>query len=278
MTDTWIFNSDGSADFSGTVHFPAGSNIASGAGVVVFGPNGAVASFPAIFKGDPGDAPTVTWTMSQVAYGSSLPSTNPVVVFTPASGLTPPNYDLTFYVNAGSPGASAANTLISPQPSDLDGSPADGYLIGYSSSLSEAQWQPIPVGNYYFDGSISATSSNTNAVKNLSSIAIASQPFDWWPEISAATNVIGASDTRVDLVARIGSTSGTICGYGYGQAGSSPPPVSAGPYGLAVGAGTIISAGSGATIYLNAENQTSSANPWNTTSSSFFQVKVVSVP
>jgi hypothetical protein len=239
--------------------------------------NGVSTNFPALATGPPGPSPTFTFTTTQVAHGSSLPNPNPAVVFTPASGATPPNYAITTYVNAGQDGAAAANTLISPQPSDLEGTPAAGKIIGYSVADSKAQWQPKPVSNWYW-ATPAATSSNNTASKNLASISVPSQPFDWWPEVLAQTTVVGAVDTRVDLVARVGSTSGEICGYGYGAPGAAPPPIATLPYGLAVGSANIITAGSGATIFLNAENKTASVAAWNTTSSTTFAVRPSPVP
>ncbi|OBG71324.1 MULTISPECIES: hypothetical protein [unclassified Mycobacterium] len=276
MTSTWTQNADGSVDFNGTVRFPAGTNLASGVGIVIFGPDGGIANFEGIAKGDPGVSPTMTFQTVQVAAGTTLPSPNPAVVFTPASGDTPPNYAVTMYVNAGATGAAGGTEILTA--TDLEGTAAAGYLIGYSAADSKAKWLPIPVGGWYLAESIAATASNTNALKNMSSIAIGAQPFDWWPEVFAQAQVIGATDTRVDLVARINSTTGDICGYGYGAAGAAPPPVIALPSGLVAGSDNIIPAGEAATIFLNAENQTDSDNPWNTTTSASFQVKVNPVP
>jgi hypothetical protein len=265
--------------FNGSVTFPAGTNLATGAGVCIFGPNGGTTNFGAIATGSPGVSPTITATTVQVASGTSLPSPNPAVVFTPASGSTPPNYAFTFYVNAGAAGTTGANTLISPAPSDLEGTPLAGYMIGYNSTDAKAQWQPKLVGNWYYNNSMSASASNTTAVKNMGSLTVPVLPFAWWPEVYAQANIVGAVDTRVDLIARIGTTTGTICGYGYGATGATPPPTVLFSQGLAVSSSNIIAAGAGpTTIFLNAENQTASANPWNTTSSSWFQVKACAVP
>lgn len=270
---------DGSVDFNGTVRFPNATNLASGAAVVVFGPNGATASFPAVSKGDTGLSPTLTFAQVQVAYGTSLPGTNPAVVFTPGSGSTPDNYAITTYLNAGATGSTGTPSILTA--SDLEGTAQGGYVIGYSNTDSMAQWQPKLCGGYFFTNTFSATSSNTVALKSITSITISALPFAWWPEVSGQVNVIGAVDTRVDLVARINSTSGNVCGYGMGLAGAAPPPPVLQPYGLTTGSNTI-AAGSAATIFFNAENQTASSNPWNTTSggvsSGYFSVKVAPVP
>lgn len=272
--NTWTQNADGSLSFFGYVTFPAGANTASGAGIVIFGPFGGVANFPIAAEGPPGPSPTFTVTVVQVAAGTTLPSPNPATTFTPGAGDTPPNYDLTIYVNAGAAGESTSAILTA---TDLEGTPAAGYMIGYDADEEMAQWQAIPGGGYYFTNSVSATASNTTARKPLTSILCAALPYDWWPEVSGQNNVVGAVDTRVDLVARINSTTGDICGYGYGAAGAAPPPAALAPYGLYAG-NNVIPAGSAATIFFNAENQTSSANPWNVTSSAFYSVKQVPVP
>jgi hypothetical protein len=271
VTSTWTTNSDGSVTFNGTVTFPAGTNTATGAGVVIFGANGGTTNFPAASTGPAGVSPTFTTAMVQVANGTALPSPNPAVVFTAASGSTPPNYALTFYVNSGATGSSSTSILTA---SDLENSAQAGYTIGYNATTSKASWQPKLNGGWYYTNTISATASNTTSTKAMTSITIPSQPFSWWPHVHAYGNVVGAVDTRIDLVARINSTTGVECARGLGAVGSSAPPIVAIPNGLYSGSGNIISAGSPATIYLNAENQNSSANPWNTTSSAFFQVKV----
>lgn len=276
MTSTWTQNADGSVDFNGTVRFPAGTNLASGVGIVIFGPDGGFANFGAIAKGDPGVSPTLTFQTVQVAAGTALPSPNPAVVFTPGSGDTPPNYAVTTYVNAGATGEPGGTEILTA--TDLEGTAAAGYMIGYSAADSKAKWQAIPLGGWYYGGTIAATASNTNSVKPLDSIAISARPYDWWPEVFASAQVIGAVDTRVDLVARVNSTTGPICGYGKGATGATPPPVQAIPNGLAAGSDNIIPAGQAATIFLNAENQTDSANSWNTDASTTFQVRPSPVP
>lgn len=276
MTDTWTNNPDGSTLFNGSVLFPAGFNSASGFGIVIFGPNGGVASFPAAVQGPAGLSPTFTCSYVEVAVGDALPGTNPAVAFTAGSGDTPDNYALTFYGHAGATGADGSSVILTA--TDLEGTAQAGYMIGYSAADSLAQWQPIPQANWYFSGSISATSSNTSPQKQITSILVPAQPSAWWPEVKAQATVVGAVDTQVDLVARVNTTGGEICAYGYGAPGASPPPVAVDPYGLAVGTSNIVAANTAATIYLMAENQTSSSNPWNTTTRSFMQVRPNPVP
>lgn len=62
-------------------------------------------------------------------------------------------------------------------------------------------------------------------------------------------------------------------------AGASPPPVLAFEQGLSVGSANITAAGVGpTTIFLNAENQTDSPNPWSVPAGAWLQVHPEFVP
>lgn len=274
--NTWSTNPDGSATFNGSVWFPAGFNKASGAGIVVFGPGGGKASFPAVQPGPPGPATKFTFQMVPVAYGTALPSPNPQVVATEwdAAG-DPVALDLTFYVPGG-PAGQDGQTTISQILGGI--SAAAGYMIGWDAANGEAQWQPIPVGAWQYATGIAASASNSNSQKQIAAIQVQPQLLAWWPEVLAQGNVIGAVDTRVDLVARVGGPTGEICAYGYGNPGASPGTVTAIASGLGPGSANIVPAGQAATIYLYAENKTSSANDWSTTASCSMQVRPSFVP
>lgn len=151
-------------------------------------------------------------------------------------------------------------------------------MIGWDPGSGQAQWQPVPVGNWYYATGITASASNTNSQKQIGAIQVPAQLQAWWPEVQAQANVIGAVDTRVDLVARVNGPSGQICAYGYGNPGASPGTVYAIASGLGPGSANIVPAGQAATIYLYAENKTSSANQWSTTASCTFQCRPSFVP
>lgn len=274
--NTWSVNPDGSTTFNGSIWFPAGFNNASGAGIVVFGPGGGKATFPAVQPGPPGPATKWAISMVPVAYGTPLPSPNPEVVATEwDSEGNPVALSLTFYNWAGPAGQDGQSVI----PATLDGVAAKaGYMIGWDAENNTAQWQPAPVGAWQYATGIVASASNTNSQKQIGSIQVQAQAQAWWPEVQAQGNVIGAVDTRVDLVARVGGTAGEICAYGFGNPGVSPGTVYAIASGLGPGSANIVPAGQAATIYLYAENKTSSANDWSTTASCSFQVRPSFVP
>lgn len=274
--NTWSVNPDGSTTFNGSIWFPAGFNSASGAGIIVLGPGGGKATFPAVQPGPPGPATKFTISMVQVAYGTPLPSPNPVVTPTEWDSYgNPVALNAVFYVNAGQSGADGQSII----PATLDGVAAQaGYMIGWDEENNTAQWQPLPIGGWQYATGIAASASNNNSQKQIGAIQVAAQQRAWWPEVQAQANVIGAVDTRVDLVARVGGTAGEICAYGYGNPGAAPGTVYAIANGLGPGSANIVPAGQAATIYLYAENKTSSANQWSTTASCSFQVRPSFVP
>jgi hypothetical protein len=283
--NTWTVNSDGSVTFNGTVNFPAGTNLASGAGIAIFGPNGGNTNFPAVEQGTPGLPPILNFTVTQVAFGTALPSPNPAVTQVTAGGAgVASEYNVTIFVNAGEPGTATVDT--STLLAAIEGTAASLFDIGFDVTNNELQWQPKLVGNWYYSGTVGATSSTTVAVKPMTSIAVPAQTYAWWPEVAGYGTIVGAVDTQVDLVARLNSSSpassgssvGAECGRGKGAVGATPPPLAVVPNMLAVGSDNIVAAGSAATIFFNAENQTSSSNPWNTTSAAFFQVRPSPVP
>lgn len=274
--NTWSTNPDGSVTFNGSVWFPAAFNNASGAGIVVFGPGGGRASFPGVQPGPPGPAVKFTFQMIPVAYGTPLPSPNPEVVETEwDSNGDPVALSLTFYNWAG-PAGQDGQTTISQVLGGVTA--AAGYMIGWDPDSGQAQWQPVPVGNWYYATGIVASPANTNSQKQIGAIQVPAQLLAWWPEVKAQANVVGAVDTMVDLVARVSGPSGQICAYGYGNPGASPGTVQAISYGLGPGSANIVPAGQAATIYLYAENQTASANQWSTTARCSFQVRPSFVP
>lgn len=269
----------GSIMYSGPVLFPAGTDTSTQVGVAIFGPNGATTNFPAVQAGASGLSPIITASLVQVAYGTALPTPNPAVTLvTPGGPGVASVYNMVFYLNAGAPGTTSAFQL--QNATDLSGTAVTGWgpVVTGTSPTTFGYAPQLGSGLYYSVTGGSATSSTVASPKNLTAIGIAAKPYAWWPVCKLQAQVVGAADTRVDVVARLTSTTGQIVGYGLGQAGVSPAPAILHEQGLAATGPQIVPAGTAATIYFNAENQTSSVNAWSVAAGWFASVKVTPVP
>lgn len=274
----WVQNPSGypsgSVMYSGPVLFPAGTDTSTQVGVAIFGPNGATTNFPAVEAGVSGLPPIINVSYVQLAHGTSLPAPNPAsTLVSPGGPGIAAVYDWVIYGNVGADGATSAFALHNA--TDLAGTAAIGMVPTVSGIGPTAFTLKTPPAVKWFTvGSVGATASNVNTIKNITSVSIPDQPTDGWLEIYAQALTIGAVDTQVNLVARIGNYStGTIISTGLGQAGASPAPTVLQPQGLSASTG-IITAGSGpTTVFLNGENQTPSANSWNIAAGTLFSVK-----
>jgi hypothetical protein len=219
--------------------------------------------------------PIINVSFVQLAYGTSLPTPNPAsTLVSPGGPGVAAVYDWVFYGNAGAPGTTSAFALRNA--TDLTvGTPVIG-MVPTVSGTGPTVFTLItpPAVKWYPGGTIGATASNVNTIKNISSIAIPAQTSAGWLEIYAQALTVGAVDTQVNLVARIGNyTTGTIISTGLGQAGASPAPTILQPQGLSASLGVIAAGVGPTTVFLNAENQTSSANVWNVAAGTLFDVK-----
>ena len=259
--------------YSGPVLFlPSNDAANTGMGILVLGPGGGRSNFPIAAQGLPGQSIVID---SSTAIPLSAGS-DPTFVFTLVSPGGPgvaAHYTVQAGVPAGTPGATSAFALASA--TDLSGTAAVG-MVPTVSSLGPVAFMLTtpPAVTWSSAGPFAATASNVNTIKNLGSLAISGKAFGWWIEVSAQANVIGAVDTQVNLVARLGGSANTfpIISYSLGQAGASPAPTLLIPQGLSSSAG-IVAASTSATIFLNAENQTPSVNPWNVAAGSWLSVK-----
>ena len=280
----WVENPsgypNGSWMYTGPVLFlPSNDAANTGMGVMILGPGGGKANFPIMQEGPAGESIVIdSATATALAYTAS-----PTVAFTqvsPGGSGVAAHYTVALGIPAGTPGSASAFEL--QNATDLTVGTAAIGMVPTVSSLGPVAFTLTapPVVTWYSTptsggGSIGATASNVNTIKNLASLAIPSKPFAWWPEIYAQCLTVGAVDTQVNLVARLGGSANTfpIISIGLGEAGASPAPTVLQPQGLTNSVG-IVAASTAATIFLNAENQTSSANAWSVAAGALFGVKV----
>lgn len=277
--------------FDGTITVANGFNPESGVAYLILTPSGGYGSLPFLATGDSGLPPEFpSIKMTEVDPAESLPLVNPVVTMVDPGGPGKASkYTLEFFVHSGARGATGAITISGA--TDIEGtlnSGADKYILTYNAANNT--WVPNAqkVGNIYVPSTILATSFNNASPRTLTSITIPGQPFDWYPRCFAQVPVTGSSTTQVHLYARLNDpAAGAQVGFAYGQVGATPPVpllIPAPPAGQPVpgtsgGTYGLVSAGSAATIYLRAEQISSSSASWSTAAapSSTFCVEVAPV-
>ncbi|WP_142358456.1 hypothetical protein [Mycobacterium celatum] len=271
----WTFNPEGyaagAALYNGPTLFPGGLNPGeTQTAVCVFGPNGAVVNVPPVFDGPPGE-PALFDSASAATLSPGSPATVEITPLSPGGPGQSSHYALAFGIPQGQPGAPAPNTLINPQPVDLEGTPLAGYMIGYDATNTKAQWQPIPFAAVYNVTGIPTTGPSAGEIRTLETLTIQGRPTAYVPIVFASCEVSGTANTQVDLVARLNATgnntqTGTEIGRGFGTLGATPPPPVIGPEGtglFASGYGKV-PANTEATIFLNAEDQASTNDEYST--------------
>lgn len=263
----------GAVLYYGPILFPAGIDPGSTqTAVCVFGPAGGRVNVPPVFDGQPGQPPTLNpGTATTLAPGAS--ATFALTQTSPGGPGVASVYTVDMGIPKGATGAAAANTLISPAPSDLEGTPGVNKVIGYNVGDAKAQWQPLVVTNWYNVTGIAATGTGAGQTRSITSITIPAQPKTWIPIVFADCTITGTANTQVDLVARLGGTINTTSGAqvarGRGQIGAI---TGANPWivntnlnfpSLLTGGYAQTTSGT-ATIYLNCEQQASTTDLYST--------------
>jgi hypothetical protein len=288
----WTWNPEGypegSVLYYGPILFPAGINPnTTQTAVCVFGPAGGRANFPPLQQGPPGLPPQFTYGGTTTLAPGAAAYVDQVMVSPGGNGVAPV-YENFYGIPKGDPGTPAANTLISPRPSDLENAPAAGQMIGYDAVANKAQWQPIPflfIANIP-SASIATTGTGAGQIRTLSYMTMPAQTLPYIPLVFADTVTTGTINTQIDLVARLGgapnTNTGIQIGRGRGQigavTGTNPWVVDMIPnFANALSGGTeTVSVGATPTIYLNAEQQnTLTADGYSTGVTSY---TVIGVP
>jgi hypothetical protein len=279
----WDFNPNGyppgAVLYNGPTLFPAGLDPATTqTAMFVLGPNGAQITVPAVFDGPAGQPALLNdGTVTTLSPGSS--ATFELAQTSAGGSGIASQYTVNVGIPKGDTGTAAANTLISPQPSDLEGTPLAGYMIGYDPSETKAQWQPILLGPCYNVTSIATTGTSDGQIRSLTTVSISGLPFPWIPFVDGDAVITGTVNTQVDLVARLGgslnSQSGAQLGRGRGPVGTI---LGTNPWcnqllpnfgGLLTSSFGVVAANTGATIYLNTEQQASTTDTYATGAASF---------
>ena len=261
--------------FSGTVTVVNGFSAESGTAYLVLTPSGGFGTLPFFATGDPGLPPIFdSITFEEVDPDDPLPSPNPeVTTISPGGPGEASHLTMKFYGHKGAAGV--AGTFNISSAADLSGTPGAGtdkYALIYRNSDGKWVLTAQKIGDAYVPATIAATSFVPTTPRTLATVTIPAQPFDWRPRVFGSTVVTGSSDTRVDLIARVGNaSSGDQVGFAKGVAGAAPTPMTlipAAPAGVDIpGTYGKVAAGSSTTVFLVAEQKAPSSNSWSTPAS-----------
>ncbi len=280
---TWTTDDEHYYIWNGEVRIPKTFDPASKAAVIMLGPPGGVAQIPALVKGDPGKHAEIdsTIVLNALAYNDPTADSATWTTITPGDYTTSPVYRLTLNIHKGAPGTSGTSTILTA--SDVTGTATDGYLLSKKVGSAQATWIAPKVGGQYWPATIANTTDTDGSARTLCSVSISPAPaFDYRLRVHAQSVITSSgSDSRVDLIARVGTASGgDVVGRGFGLAGSTDRVllVSGVPAGSASTVGKI-SAGTATVVYLRAEQQASTTQTFTTSkSTTTFMVEVVPIP
>lgn len=246
--------------------------------IAVAAPTGGLGAFPALVKGDKGDAPTINAAINV----TFLEPGDPTVDSASWTETSPDEYSLNLVIHKGPQGMPGDTVL------DVDdfGTPLPGKLIVVNATMDGFEYQSPKIGGRYPPGSIANTPTG-NPNFTLCAVSIPAQPFDWRPVVEGWCVISpGWFDTVIDLVARLNNeTSGNEVGRGPGWASGNffgvPTIVVNLSSALPTNASSTydkVSAGASAVVYLRAERQSGSATFTTVGTSTRFTVRVDPIP
>ena len=246
--------------------------------IAVAAPNGingdAILSYPALVKGDTGDAAALDTAVAL----NVLDFTDPTADSASFAEIAPGIYKLTMTQRRGPKGNTGVPSIVSPQASDLVGTPVAGKLIAVNAGANGAVYVSEKVGDWY----IPATGAVVNAPSGnpgftIATVAIPAQPNDWRPTAQASTIVTGTGSSLIaDLVARLNSSSGNEVGRCFGMAATERLQLTPGPPAGSPDTWDRIAAGVAANVLVRVERQ--SGTDTFTTSASTTRVRVKADP
>lgn len=244
--------------------------------IAVAAPTGGLGSFPALVKGDTGDAPTLSTSFTVLEADDITPDS---AVFVETS---PGTYVLNLALHKG-PQGDTGDTVVTP--SDF-GTPIVGKIPVVNSALDNFELRSQKVGDRFVPASFTAAPSG-NPKYTLGSVSIPAQDFDWRPDVSGQCAFAHTGDNaRIDLVARLNDqTAGVIVGRGIGSPDSTyylgiprvvtlvsgPPAGSSATYDK-------VAQGASAIIYLRAERVAGSSTFTTSVDTTSFCVRVRPIP
>lgn len=228
------------------------------------------ANLPFMLKGDNGKSTVIQSAQrTLLEYGDPTPDSFEFVELSPATDTTPQIGKFVIVDHKGAPGADGTSTL----DPDAYGTKVAGRLLRLKSDLSGFEYTPPSiVGTHWPATAPTAAPSGTTGAFDTTSIVIPpnTYPFPTRVEVSAGTTVTATGspatgDVKVDLVARLNSTSGVVLGRCNGIGGLTDRlALIDGPDPGTDPADVTIAANAAATIYIRTERQAGGVDNYQT--------------
>ena len=179
----------------------------------VAAPDGGLGSFPALVKGDKGDAPTISGVIL-----TSMNWDDPTPASATFTSTGPGVYTLNLALHEGEPGADGTATL---DPTAF-GTPVSKKLLVVNPAANGFIYQTQKVGDRYYPTTINSVPSG-NAAYTLCAVGVPAQDFDWRARCFGSVQVTGTgANVSVDLVARLNvEASGNVIARAFDTPGNA---------------------------------------------------------
>jgi hypothetical protein len=236
---------------------------------ILWAPPGGIAqaNLPFMLRGANGFSPTIASAeRTLLEYGDPTPDSYELVELSPATDDHGQILKLVTVEHKGADGNDGTSTL----DPDAYGTKVAGRLIRLKSDLSGFEYTPPSiVGTHWPATAPLAAPALSAGAYDLTSISIPANtyPFPTRVEISAGTTVTasGTGDVKVDLLARLNSTSGQVLGRCSGVGGITDRLILIdGPDPGTDPADVTIAANAAATIYIRTERQAGGVDTYQT--------------
>lgn len=235
---------------------------ASGMFLAIAAPLGGVASLGNILaKGDRGFSPSIEMS-SFTELDADDPTEASVSLNLLAEGtdVSGPVYGLDVVLHRGAAGEAGTVTII---PGDYSEDPQLGWFPAVAPGLETFELVPQRVPQMYWPATVTDVPTGTTAAYTMTTIPIASAPFDRYVIPTGEVQVVAASGTnlRCDLVARLDDEVGPkIVGRSFGVAGARDKLSLIGyPPAGTLSSATKILANQPANVYFRTEKQAGSS-------------------
>lgn len=239
-----------------------------------------LANYPFLVKGDAGMHALISSEIDfiELEHDDVTPAGAEFVELVPGTEDTSQLSKLVLRLHKGAPGDDGTATL----DPDAYGTPVAGRILVVNGTADGFVYAPQKVGRRYWPTTVTEAGAGTTAGHTLATVAIAANTyaFDYQINVAGSAVVTGSgADVKVDLVARLNSTTGPVIGRCYGIGGVTDRlQLVNGPDTNASAASVTVAANAAATVYLRAEKQAGADTYSTGASPSRFWVEVAPQP